>query len=118
MEIVHYITQSGEDPFQKWIDGLKDIQARIAVLRRIDRVTLGNFGDHKPCRDGVSEMRVDTGPGYRVYYFQRGQTLVILLCGGEKHGQDKDIDTAISYRQDYLNRLSGEKMHEQTFCFS
>jgi putative addiction module killer protein len=59
MEIVHYIKQDGEDPFQKWLDALKDMRARIAILRRIDRVALGNFGDHKACREGVSEMRVD-----------------------------------------------------------
>ena len=55
-------------------------------------------------------MRVDTGPGYRIYYSQHGQTLVILLCGGEKHGQDRDIETAIGYRQDFLRRMSEEKL--------
>ena len=108
MEIVHYIKQDGEDPFQKWLDGLKDMRARIAILRRIDRAALGNFGDHSPCRKGVSGMRIDMGPGYRVYYFQHGQTIVVLLSGGEKHGQDKDIDMAIAYRNDFLQRLREE----------
>ena len=86
------------------------MRARIAILRRIDLATLGNFGDHKPCREGVSEMRVDTGSGYPVYYSQHGQTLGILLCGGEKQGQDRDIETAIGYRQDFLRRMSEEKL--------
>ena len=108
MEIVHYIKQDGEDPFQKWLDALKDMCARIAILRRIDRAAFGNFGDHKACREGVSEMRVDMGPGYRVYYFQHGQTIVVLLSGGEKHGQDKDIAMAVAYKNDFLQRLREE----------
>jgi putative addiction module killer protein len=70
MEIVHYVTEEGIDIFQKWIDALSDIRAGSAVLRRLDRAIMGNFGDHKFCRDGVFEMRIDRGPGYRVYYFQ------------------------------------------------
>jgi putative addiction module killer protein len=108
MEIVHYTTEDGTDPYQKWVDTVRDNRAKIAVLRRIDRATLGNFGDHKACRDGVSEMRVDVGPGYRVYYFQHGQTLVVLLCGGDKRTQDADINKAVSYRADFLRRMKEE----------
>ena len=89
MEIVHYIKPDGEDPFQKWLDGLKDMRARIAILRRIDRAALGNFGDHNPCRKGVSEMRIDMGPGYRVYYFQYGQTIVVLLTAARSTGRTR-----------------------------
>ena len=95
MEIVHYTTENGSDPYQEWMDALRDNHAKIAVLRRVDRASQGNFGDHKPCRDGISEMRVDVGPGYRVYYFQHGQTLVVLLCGGDKRTQDADISNAV-----------------------
>ena len=108
MEIVHYTTEDGTDPYQKWVDALRDNRAKIAVLRRIDRAALGNFGDHKSCRGGVSEMRVDVGPGYRVYYFQHGQTLVVLLCGGDKRTQDADISKAVSCRADFLRRMKEE----------
>ena len=108
MEIIHYTTKDGTDSFQKWLDAMRDNRARIAVLRRIDRAALGNFGDHKSCRDGVSEMRVDVGPGYRVYYFQHGQTLVVLLCGGDKRTQDADINKAVGYKADFLRRMKEE----------
>jgi putative addiction module killer protein len=94
MEIVHYRTEAGADIFQEWVDSLRDQRARIAILRRIDRAAHGNFGDHRSCRDGVFEMRVDVGPGYRVYYFQHGRMLVVLLSGGDKRTQDADIDNA------------------------
>jgi putative addiction module killer protein len=109
MEIVHYTTEAGTDLYQEWVDALRDNRARIAVLRRVDRAALGNFGDHKPCRDGVLEMRVDVGPGYRVYYFQHGRTLVVLLCGGDKRTQDTDISRAAAYRADFLRRMKEEQ---------
>ena len=109
MEIVHYTTENGSNPYQEWVDGLRDNRARIAVLRRIDRAAQGNFGDHKACRDGVAEMRVDVGPGYRVYYFQHGQTLVVLLCGGDKRTQDAAISTAVAYKADFLRRMKGRE---------
>lgn len=105
MEIVHYITEDGTDVYQKWVESLRDTRARIAVLRRVDRVALGNFGDHKVCRDGVSEMRIDYGPGYRVYYFQHGRMVVVLLCGGDKRTQHEDITYAIACRADFLRRM-------------
>lgn len=108
MEIIHYTTEDGIDPYQKWVDVLRDNRAKIAVLRRIDRVATGNFGDHKACRDGVSEMRIDVGSGYRVYYFQHGRTLVVLLCGGDKRTQDADISKAVIYRADFLRRMKEE----------
>ena len=108
MEIVHYTAEDGVDLYQSWVDSLRDNRAKIAVLRRIDRAALGNFGDHKACRGGVSEMRVDVGAGYRVYYFQHGQTLVVLLCGGDKRTQDADISKAVSYRADFLRRMKEE----------
>lgn len=80
--------------FAKWIDGLSDIRARAKVLARIERLGAGNPGDVKPVGESVSEMRIDYGPGYRVYYKKTGQKIVVLLAGGDKRTQSKDIRTA------------------------
>ncbi len=82
--------------FAKWIDGLKDIRARSRILVRIERLATGNPGDVKPVGEGVSEMRIDYGPGYRVYFKKIGQKIIILLAGGDKKHQTRDIKTAIS----------------------
>ena len=79
------------DDFADWIAGIRDDRARMRVEVRIRRLQLGNAGDVKPVGEGVSEMRIDYGPGYRVYFTQRGNTLVILLAGGDKRTQAKDI---------------------------
>ena len=81
--------------FDTWLDQLKDRQARLRIQMRIDRAEQGNFGDVKPVAEGVSEMRIDFGPGYRVYFTQRGLEIVILLAGGSKASQVKDIKTAL-----------------------
>jgi probable addiction module antidote protein/putative addiction module killer protein len=81
--------------FAKWLDGLDDIRARTRVLVRIERLASGNPGDVAPVGEGVSELRINYGPGYRVYYKQLGESLVILLAGGEKHTQTKGIKTAL-----------------------
>jgi putative addiction module killer protein len=83
------------DHFKKWIDGLLDINARARVLTRIERLSLGNSGDCKPVGEGVSELRIHYGPGYRVYFKKRGRLLVILLAGGDKRTQSRDIKTAL-----------------------
>ena len=105
MEVRHYLTESNRDPYQEWLDGLKDIRARIAIQRRIDRLVSDNFGDHKFCRDGVWELRIDTGPGYRIYYAQTNQMIVLLLCGGDKRSQKSDIDRAVKYWDNYQQRM-------------
>jgi len=81
--------------FAKWIDGLDDIKARARILVRIERLAQGNPGDVKPVGEGVSELRINYGPGYRVYYKKRGRSVVILLAGGDKRTQTKNIKTAI-----------------------
>ncbi len=81
--------------FAKWLDGLPDIRARARILVRIERLAAGNPGDVKPVGEGVSELRIDYGPGYRVYYKQFGRAVVILLAGGDKRTQAKDIKTAL-----------------------
>ena len=80
--------------FTKWAAKLKNHQARIAVTIRIDRITAGNFGDTKPLGEGVRELRIHTGAGYRVYFCERGEEIIILLCGGDKSSQQKDIKRA------------------------
>ena len=82
------------DNFAKWIDGLFDIRAKARILVRIERLASGNAGDVEPVGEGISEMRIDYGPGYRVYYKKIGQTIIILLVGGDKRTQSRDIKTA------------------------
>ncbi len=81
--------------FAEWLDGLRDLRARARVQARIERLALGNAGDVQPVGEGVSEMRIHHGPGYRVYFKQRGRELIILLAGGDKATQAKDIKTAL-----------------------
>jgi len=81
--------------FAKWLDGLKDIRARARILVRIERLASGNPGDVKPVGEGISELRIDYGPGYRVYYKKQGQIVIILLAGGDKRTQSKNIKTAL-----------------------
>ena len=85
--------------FAKWLDGLHDIRARARILARIERLAAGNPGDVKPVGEGVSELRIGYGPGYRVYYKKHGQQVVILLAGGDKSTQTKDIKTALRLAQ-------------------
>ena len=84
---------------------LADNQARARILARIDRLAVGNSGDSKLLRGGVSELRIDWGPGYRVYYAMIGKTCVLLLCGGDKRKQSSDIERAIEYLHDYRERI-------------
>ena len=101
-----YVTPDGKIPFREWLHGLRDIRARARVRVRLNRVRLGSFGDTKPVGDGVAELRVPYGPGYRVYFAQAGSTIVLLLCGGDKSTQSRDISTAKEYWLDYQRRSS------------
>jgi putative addiction module killer protein len=83
------------DLYAKWLDGLRDIHARARVQARVERLATGNPGDVRPVGEGVSELRIDYGPGYRVYYTMRGRTMIILLAGGDKRTQTTDIKTAL-----------------------
>jgi len=105
MRLVNYVDRKGHDRFQEWFDGLRDRTARVAITRRLDRLVDGHTGDCKFCRDGVWELRIDVGPGYRVYYAQAGETIILLLCGGSKGTQRRDIDRAVDYSNDYHQRL-------------
>ena len=85
------------DVFVQWLDGLRDIQARARVQARIERLAAGNPGDVEPVGEGVSELRIDYEPGYRVYFKKRGRELIILLAGGDKSTQAKDIKAALQF---------------------
>jgi putative addiction module killer protein len=82
--------------FARWLDGLRDLQARARIQARIERLAMGNPGDVKPVGEGVSELRINQGPGYRVYFKQRGREMVILLAGGDKSTQARDVNIALS----------------------
>ena len=88
------------ETYAKWFAGLRDRVARARIDIRIRRLSLGNAGDAKPVGEGVSELRVDHGPGYRVYFIQRGEVLIVLLAGGDKSTQDKDIRSAKALAKD------------------
>jgi putative addiction module killer protein len=99
LECVTYGSQMIEvretEAFSEWLSNLRDVRAKAEVARRVRRLALGNPGDVKPVGEGVSELRIHYGPGYRVYYLRRGSILVILLCGGDKSGQSRDIALAL-----------------------
>ena len=105
MRVEHYLTPEGEDSFEKWLDRLRDRRALISIERRIARLERdGYLGDHRYLRDGVSEIRIDEGAGYRVYYPQHEQILVLLLGGGNKSTQNADIPRAVSNWSDFQRR--------------
>lgn len=87
--------------FDKWLTGLRDRKAAARILARLDRLAMGNPGDVKPVGSGISEMRIDAGPGYRIYFVQRGPVVVVLLCGGDKSSQDRDIKQAKALAADW-----------------
>ena len=99
-----YLTEDGHDPLKEWLVNLTDRQARARVLVRVQRMAAGNFGDCKPLTHGVWELRIDHGPGYRIYYARAGEKLLLLLFGGDKRKQQADIDTALAYWQDWNRR--------------
>lgn len=100
-EIKRYITSDGKVPFAEWFDSLRDINAQIKIDTRLRRVSVGNLGDYRSVGEGLFELRIDYGPGYRVYFGQIGLTIVLLLLGGDKSTQNKDIRKAKEYWQDY-----------------
>ena len=105
-EVRHCCTADGADVFGAWFDGLRDPRAQERIAVRIDRLALGLFGDAKPLRqgEGVRELRIDYGPGYRVYYALAGRTVVLLICGGDKRTQQTDIARAIRYWVEFQGR--------------
>src|SRR5258705_10777266 len=104
MEIGRFLIASGRDCFGEWLLKLRDVRTRARIAARIDRLSLGNFGDCKALRGGLFELRIDWGPGYRVYYALVGKACVLLLCGGDKRKQSSDIKRALEYLNDYRER--------------
>ena len=105
-ELRHFLTDSGKDVFEDWLDSVRDLRAQAVILARLDRLELGLFGDTKTVGDGVSELRVNIGAGYRVYYARRGKMILLLLCGGDKSSQNADIKCAIKYLREFDQRKS------------
>jgi putative addiction module killer protein len=103
-EIRHYVSRAGKDIFDEWLSALADRRAQAKIVSRINRLAAGNFGDTKTLSLGVSELRIDWGPGYRVYYAKVGRFCVLLLSGGDKRTQSADIRRAVEYFNDYKER--------------
>lgn len=99
-----YATHSGVVPFERWLQGLRDRTTRAKIRVQIDRLSLGNFGRCRYLKAGLGELRIDWGPGYRVYFGRMGATAVLLLCGGDKSTQAQDIRRAEEYWDDYRRR--------------
>jgi len=102
----HHILENGTDPFANWLDALKDTRGKAKIQINIDRMSLGNFGNCKGLSDGISELKIDFGPGYRVYYGRIGSLVILLLCGGDKGSQKKDIITAKKHWLEYKKGVS------------
>lgn len=107
IEVREYLTTDGKSPFAVWLRELGDRQVQARIMARLNRVRLGNFGDCKAVGEGVLELRMPFGPGYRVYFAREAETVVLLLCGGDKGSQQRDIERAKSCWQDYRNRNHG-----------
>ena len=103
-EVLTYKNDVGHKPYAHWLSKLADRHAKARVLVRVSRMSAGNFGDCKPVADGVWELRIDWGPGYRVYYAQSGKRLVLLLTGGDKRKQQAVIEAAIGYCNDWKRK--------------
>lgn len=103
LTVEHYLREDGTDPLDEWLGEL-DKRTKARIAQRIDRFTLGNLGDYKHLRDGVFEARLDFGPGYRLYFLRDGNKIIVLLCGGDKGTQGRDIDRAVDFLHDYHSR--------------
>ena len=103
-ELHIYVMEDGRAPFSEWLASLHDLKARSKIRVRLDRVSLGNLGNCHGVGDGVQELRIDYGPGYRVYFGQVGSAIVLLLCGGDKSTQVENIEQAKCYWSEYRRR--------------
>lgn len=104
MELEFYVTSSGKNPFDEWFESIREVNTRSKIITRLERLRLGNFGDCKAIGDGLAELRIHYGPGLRIYYFKVGNKLILLLCGGDKGSQTKDINKAKEYLKEYQLR--------------
>jgi putative addiction module killer protein len=104
IEVKTYQDANGRKPYADWLDSLADNKTKARIVVRVNRMAAGNFGDCKTLRDGVQELKIDVGPGYRVYVSKQGSMLVLLLCGGDKSDQSRDIERAIACLNDWKQR--------------
>jgi putative addiction module killer protein len=102
--VIVYANPSRQEPFTDWLQGLRDSMTQKRILARLSRLEQGNYGDCKPVGEGVSELRMFFGSGYRVYFAEHSEDVVVLLCGGDKGSQDQDIENAKAYWKEYLSR--------------
>lgn len=109
-EIVVYQDVSGRSPYDEWYNSLKDKQAKLVILKRINRLAYGNLGDCNALKDGVFELRLHYGPGYRIYFAQEEQQIILLLLGGDKSSQKQDIQKAKEYYHDYQTASSNNPL--------
>lgn len=100
----YYQTSDGKEPYQEWLHNLRNNVAVMQITKRVRRLCLGNPGDVEPVGEGVFELKIHMGPGYRAYYAEQGREVVVLLFGGDKGSQQRDINKAIMYWKDYLER--------------
>jgi putative addiction module killer protein len=112
-QIDFYVTRNGEAPFEQWLNGLRDRRARARIDTRLARVRLGNLGETRDVGEGVHELKIDYGPGYRLYFGNAGTSLLLLLCGGDKSTQEADIKRAKKYWSDYKLRVGTEERGER-----
>jgi len=108
-EVREYASEGGRYPFAAWVKSLPDVRMRARVATRINRLRLGNFGDAKPVGDGVMELRIHAGAGVRVYFGRIGKRVVLILAGGDKSTQRRDIERSKEYWKDYRRRHDGKK---------
>ncbi len=100
-EIQRYIASDGKSPYDQWFYSLRDINAQAKIISRLNRIADGNLGDYRSVGEGVYELKINYGPGYRIYFGQIGMTIVLLICGGDKSTQDRDIRQAKEYWTNY-----------------
>lgn len=103
-QVIIYANQDGYEPFSEWVDNLRDRQGKRRILQRLRRIEQGNYGDVAPIGDGLSELRMFFGPGYRIYFGEDAENIVVVLCGGDKSTQEKDIEDAKAYWKEYISR--------------
>ncbi|MDE3056316.1 MAG: type II toxin-antitoxin system RelE/ParE family toxin [Verrucomicrobiota bacterium] len=104
IDVEIYETSNGRRPFEEWVEDLREWHTQAKIWTRIDRLKMGNFGDCKTLQDGVCELRIHYGPGIRIYYGKIGTKLILLLCGGDKGSQEKNITKAKEYFKDWSER--------------
>jgi putative addiction module killer protein len=110
-EVIVYSSQDGDEPFTDWLYGLRDAMGRKRILARLVRLEHGNYGDCEPIGEGLSELRMFFGPGYRVYFGENDNCIVVLLCGGDKSSQTEDIKRAKAYWKEFLEDAEAQKPH-------